>query len=142
MKKTRDAKESLFNKLLIQETLLAGLSIGLIVFVAFFIMIRVFNMEVSTARGYIMALMVFMQNMHVLNCRSETLSIFKNPIKNNVLIIFSIVGSILLQIIVMEVDVLSRFLQTTPIPVGHMIILFIVSMPIVFIMEMFKEIKR
>ena len=142
MKKTRDAKESLFNKLLIQETLLAGLSIGLIVFVAFFIMIRVFNMEVSTARGYIMALMVFMQNMHVLNCRSETLSVFKNPIKNNVLIIFSIVGSILLQIIVMEVDVLSRFLQTTPIPVGHMIMLFIVSMPIVFIMEMFKEIKR
>ena len=42
----------------------------------------------------------------------------------------------------MEVDVLSRFLQTTAIPFGHMIMLFIVSLPIVFIMEMFKEIKR
>jgi len=142
MKKTRKKEEKLFDKLLIQETLLAGLSIGLLVFVVFITLIKIFNMEVSTARGYIMALMVFMQNMHVLNCRSETLSIFKNPIKNNVLIIFSIFGSILLQIIVMEVDFLSTFLQTTPIPFDHLIILFLTSLPILLIMETFKQAKR
>jgi len=142
MNKVRDSKEGLFNKLLIQEITIASLSIGLIVFVVFYVLIKVFNMEVSTARGYIMALMVFMQNMHVLNCRSETLSVFKNSIKNNILIVFSIFGSILLQIIVMEVGIFSRFLQTTPIPFSHMILLFICSLPIIFIMEMFKEIKR
>ena len=142
MNKVRDSRENLFNNLLIHETLVAGLSIGLIVFAVFFVLIRVFNMEVSTARGYIMALMVFMQNMHVLNCRSETLSVFKNPLKNNVLIIFSIFGSILLQVIVMEVSVFSKFLQTTPIPLGHLFMLFLISLPIVFIMELFKEIKR
>ena len=142
MKKVRDSKENLFDKLLVQETLLASLSIGLIVFAVFFVLIRVFNMEISTARGYIMALMVFMQNMHVLNCRSETLSVFKNPINNNILIIFSIFGSVLLQIIVMEVGIFSKFLQTTPIPVSHLFILFLISLPIVFIMELFKEIKR
>ena len=99
-------------------------------------------MEISTARGYIMALMVFMQNMHVLNCRSETISVFKNPLKNNILIVFSIFGSLLLQIIVMEVGIFSRFLQTTPIPFSYLVILFFVSLPIIFIMEIFKEIKR
>lgn len=142
MNKVKDTNDSLFNKLLVQEVLLSGISIGLIVFGVFFALINIFKMEVSTARGYIMALMVFMQNMHVLNCRSETLSVFKNPLKSNILIVFSIFGSILLQIIVMEVDFLSKFLQTTSIPVGHLIMLFIISLPIIFIMETFKEIKR
>ena len=142
MNKVRDSKEGLFNKLLIQEITIASLSIGLIVFAVFYVLIKVFNMDVSIARGYIMALMVFMQNMHVLNCRSENLSVFKNPLKNNILIVFSIVGSILLQVIVMEVGIFSKFLQTSPIPFGHLVLLFICSLPIVFIMEMFKEIKR
>ena len=142
MKKTRRASERLFDKLLIQEILISGLSIGLIVFVSFLTLINILHMEVSTARGYIMALMVFMQNIHVLNCRSETLSVFNNPIKNNILIIFSIFSSILLQIIVMEVGIFSRFLQTTPIPFTHLIILFLISLPILLIMETFKKARR
>ena len=42
----------------------------------------------------------------------------------------------------MEVGIFSKFLQTTPIPVSHLIILFLISLPIVLIMETFKEIKR
>jgi len=142
MKKVRKSDEKLFDKLLVQETLIAGISIGVIVFVVFLTLINILHMEVSTARGYIMALMVFMQNMHVLNCRSESLSIFKNPIKNNVLILFSITGSLLLQIIVMEVGFLSKFLQTTPIPISHLIILFLISLPILLIMETYKKARR
>jgi len=142
MNRVRKSDEKLFDKLLIQEILISGLSIGIIVFVVFLTLINVFNMEISTARGYIMALMVFMQNIHVLNCRSETLSVFKNPIKNNILIIFSIIGSILLQIIVMEVGVFSKFLQATPIPFTHLIILFLISLPILLIMETFKKARR
>ena len=59
-----------------------------------------------------MALMVFLQNYHVLNCRSENKSIFKYNFKHNPFVLFSITGSILLQIIVMEVGPLSRFLST------------------------------
>ena len=142
MKKVRGTDEKLFDKLLVQETLLAGISIGVIVFIVFLTLINILHMEISTARGYIMALMVFMQNIHVLNCRSETLSLFKNPIKNNVLIIFSILGSLLLQVIVMEVGIFSKFLQTNPIPVEHLIILFLISLPILLIMETFKKARR
>jgi len=142
MKSVRKSDEKLFDSLLVQETLIAGISIGVIVFVVFITLINILHMEVSTARGYIMALMVFMQNMHVLNCRSESLSVFENPIKNNILIVFSIVGSLALQIIVMEVGLFSKFLQTTPIPIGHMVILFLISLPIVLIMEAYKKARR
>ncbi len=142
MGKIRKPNDKLFDSLLVEETLISGLSIGIIVFSVFYILIKKINMDVVTARGYIMALMVLMQNIHVLNCRSETLSIFKNPFRNNYLVIFSIFGSILLQIIVMEVDFLSNFLQTVAIPFNDLLILIAISLPILIIMEIFKEIKR
>ena len=89
-----------------------------------------------------MVLMVFMQNMHVLNCRSEKNSVFKVPLKTNPLIIFSIVSAIVLQIIVSEVPTLSKFLQTSSVPVPHMIVLFIVSTLIMIIMEVYKIIEK
>ena len=89
-----------------------------------------------------MTLIVFMQNMHVLNCRSEKQSTFKVSLKTNPLIIFSILGAIFLQIIFSEIPYLSKFLQTTSIPIIHMLILFALSTIIIFIMEIYKAIKR
>lgn len=89
-----------------------------------------------------MALMVFIQNVHVLNCRSEIKSAFKISFKNNPLVIFIIIISILLQIVVMEVPLLSQFLQTTSIPFMDLIYLLIISFSILLIMEVYKYLKR
>lgn len=137
----RSPKEALFNKMLFKETFVAGISIGLLVFLVWSCLINVFEVPVDIARGYIMALMVFIQNVHVLNCRSEKRSIFHISIKSNAFIIISISISIVLQIIVMEVDFLSTFLQTTTIPFWHLIILFLMATIILFIMELFKKIQ-
>ena len=72
------------------EILVAGSSIGLIIFLVWAFLINKIGMDVTLARGYIMTLMVFMQNVHVLNCRSEYNSTFKVPFKNP-MIIFSII---------------------------------------------------
>ena len=137
----RDPKESLFDKNLLQEILIAGLTIGLIVFGVWIYLLKVANMSAESARGYIMLLMVFMQNMHVLNCRSEKSSTFNISLGRNPLIVFTIVSAIILQVIVSEVPILSRFLQTTSVPVGDMLILFILSTIIILIMEIYKIIK-
>lgn len=60
--KPRDPKESIFNKELLQEILVSGSIIGIVVFTVWYMLLNKFNMEVSVARGYIMALMVFIQN--------------------------------------------------------------------------------
>ena len=89
-----------------------------------------------------MALMVFMQNIHVLNCRSENKSAFKISLKSNPFIIFSILSAIGLQVVVMEVPVLSRFLSTYSVPVKDMFILFLLALPVLLIMELFKKIRN
>ena len=98
-------------------------------------------MEVSMARGYTMALMVFIQNIHVFNCRSEKNSAFSIPLKSNGLIIVAFVVSVLLQIIVMEVPVLSQFLQTVSVPKLHLLYLFLIASSVLVLMEVYKKIK-
>jgi len=99
-------------------------------------------MDVSMARGYIMALMVFIQNIHVFNCRSEHRSAFSIPISNNWLIVVGVVVSIVLQVVVMEVPFLSNFLQTVSIPFIHIIYLFIIALMILVVMEIYKKINN
>ena len=140
--KPRSTKESLFEKELVKQILLSGTFIGVLIFIVWYILINNFHMEVAHARGYVLALMVFIQNMHVLNCRSESKSVFENGFKQNKFVLFTIVGTIILQMIVMEVPILSRFLQTYDVPNLHLVILFVVSLPIILIMEMYKYVKK
>lgn len=139
--KPRSPKENIFDKVLIQEVLISGITIGIVVFIVWIYLIKILNFNVDIARGYIMALMVFIQNIHVLNCRSETKSIFSKKIKTNKLIYFSIISSIILQFIIMEVPILSNFLKTESIPILHLIVLFLISLTILFIMELYKIVK-
>ena len=138
----RNTKESLFDKLLMEEILISGIFIGGIVFGLWYYLINVAHMEVAHARGYIMALMVFIQNIHVLNCRSEKHSAFKMSFKSNPLVLFSILSAIGLQIIIMEVPLLSRILGTYSVSFVNMIYLFLLALPVLIVMEIFKLIKK
>lgn len=134
--------ENIFNKKLFSEIMVSGLFIGLLIFLVWYHLINNLHMNVSLARGYIMALMVFIQNIHVFNCRNEDKSAFLVPLKNNPFIIFTVILSILLQIIVMEVPILSSFLKTEPIPYQHMLVLFIMALSVLIVMEIFKLIRK
>ena len=88
-----------------------------------------------------MALMVFIQNIHVFNCRSEKYSAFSVPIKTNKLIAVGVLVSILLQVIVMEVPFLANFLKTSSIPIINLVYLFIVALIVLVVLEVYKFIK-
>ena len=139
--KPRSTKESLFERELSIQTLISGLFIGILVFVVWFILIRKIGLEVTHARGYILALMVFIQNIHVLNCRSERKSVFKNGFKKNPFVLFTILSSILLQVLVMEVPFLSEKLKTFSLSFFEMIILLFIAMSILPVMEIYKHSK-
>ena len=133
--------DTLFNKELFSEVFVSGLFIGILVFLVWKYLLDS-GMEVGVARGYIMALMVFIQNIHVLNCRSEDESFFKVHLKGNVLIPIVIVGSILLQVIVMESPILSKVLKTVSIPFMDCVFLFVISLSILVVVEIYKYFKR
>lgn len=133
--------DTLFNKELFTEVVVAGFTIGLIVFIVWNNLIKS-GMDINIARGYIMTLMVFIQNVHVLNCRSEKESFYKISLKVNKFVPIVIICSLLLQVAVMEIPILSRFLKTSSIPLIECLELFLFSLIIIIVLEIYKMIKR
>ena len=99
-------------------------------------------MDVASSRGYVMTLMVFIQNIHVFNCRSEKHSALSVPLTSNKIILFGVLGSVLLQVIVMETPFLASFLNTTKVPLIDMFYLMCVGSTVFFALEFYKEIMR
>lgn len=139
--KPRNPKENLFDSILIEEILLSGIVIGLLVFGLWWYLLKVRALELPLARSYIVAFMVIIQNIHTFNCRSEKLSIFKIPLFSNSIFIVGIISSLLLGLAVIEVPFLSSFLKTMHIPYVHFIGLFALGFVILLIMECYKKIK-
>ena len=140
--KPRDPKQPLFDKLLSQEIIISGLFIGLIVYTTWIFLLKYVHMSETLARGYVMAMMVFMQNIHVLNCRSEKQSAFSIKLFSNWFVPFAVFSSIFLQILIMEVPILSTIMKTESIPVLHMLLLLLASLPVIIVLEIFKLIKK
>lgn len=139
--KPRSMKSGLLDKDLLTEILISGVTIGIIVFGLWYYLINVVNMEVTHARGYIVAAMIIIQNIHAFNCRSEKKSAFSVPITSNLIFLFGIVGSIILGLLVLEFEPLSLILKTHSIPFDHLVGLFILSMIIFVVMECYKKIR-
>lgn len=137
----QNPKELLFNKSLMLETLISGLFIGILVFFIWYYLINISKISITLARTYILTLMVFIQNIHVLNCRSEKQSIFKVPILKNPFVIVSIISSITLQICFIKIPALSALLQMECIGIIEILSLWVLSIPILIIMEIYKIIR-
>ena len=138
----RRPEESLFDRKMIEEILVSGLSIGLIVFFYWLYLIKFKEVDVNVARGYVMILMIIIQNLHAFNCRSEDKSISEINFFSNKVFLIGILGSIILGILVMEVDTLAVLLKTTSIPLKDFTLLFALGLLILLIMEIYKEIKK
>ena len=141
-KKPRPPKEPVFNKLLITETIVSGLTISILVFIFWYILLYQMQMEVNHARSYILLIMVFMQNIHVFNCRSETKSVFKVPFKNNKFIVLGVMTTLIIQLIVSRTTLMSNILHIYPISVPKALLAISLALPLLLVMEIFKLIIR
>ena len=135
--KPRSTKESLFNKDLVREVIILGCTITIIVFGVWLYLMNN-NYDLVFSRSVIMMLMVFVQNINVLNCRSEKKSLFAVSLKTNPLLIITIVGSILLQVILSEISITAKFLKVTPLNWITIFILFALSFIIIVVFELYK----
>lgn len=140
--KPRSPKAPILDRSLFRGIIIAGLTIGVIVFVTWLYLLNVLQLDLPTARGYIMALMVFVQNIHVFNCRSELRSAFSIPLFSNKMILVSFFSAIILQVLVLEVPVLSHLLQVESVPPLHLFYLFLLALLVLDVIELRKLISR
>ena len=67
------------------------------------------------------------QNINVLNCRSEKRSVFKEPLHTNPILLLTVLGSIGLQIVMAEIPITALFLKVTPLDTVTILKLLLLS---------------
>ncbi len=139
--KPRDSKSSLFTKDLLSETIVLGLSISFIVF-GLWMYLQKHGYTLEQSRSYVMMLMVFIQNINVLNCVSEKGSIFKHNYLKNKLLLGTIVLCILLQIFISNNSFFANIFGITSINIRHIIGIILLSLSIIVVDEIYKMIIR
>jgi magnesium-transporting ATPase (P-type) len=140
-RKPRKTNERIFNPLMIQQTLISGFTMGLIAFGFWFFLKNFQVMEETHARNLVLLLMVFMQNVHVFNCRSETVSAFKIPIKHNIILVFGVLVAQGIHILSMHVPFMQNVLRVKPITFIEWAEVLILAIPLLLVMEIFKIIR-
>ncbi len=141
-RKPRKPNESIFNKLMIKQTVVSGLTMGGITFGVWFWLINVAHMEEFAARNIILLLMVFMQNFHAFNCRSEVTSAFKVPISRNFILVFGILIAQGIHILSLQLPFMQDVLRVEPVSFTQWGLILLFAIPMIIVMEMFKLVSK
>ncbi len=139
--KIKNTNEQIFNKLFIKETLISSFVMGIMVLCLYAILYNVLNLDINLVRTYLLTFMIFIEDIHVFNCRNEKLSAFKVPAKNNIALMISISFSIIAAITFVYIPGLNNLFNLQPIPFVHILGLLVLSFTIVAVMEIFKLIS-
>ncbi|MDA3802286.1 MAG: HAD-IC family P-type ATPase [Patescibacteria group bacterium] len=141
-KKPRPPKEGIFNGLMIKQTLLAGLIMGITSFAVWGYLIVVDGRALVDASNIALMLMVLFQSAHAFNARSESRSMFSIPLKNNLILIFGVIGAQALHIFASYNPFFQRTLGTQPISFRDWISLLSFASLVIIGVELFKLIRR
>ena len=133
----RPTRESIFNQLMIERTLVAALFMGIVGF-GLFRWCLAAGWSVEAARNALLILMVLFENVHLFNSRSETRSAFlMSPFRNPVLIV-GMIAAFSLHLAMTYLPFGNVLLETQPIDFEMWLWLLALSVPILFVMELHK----
>ena len=141
-RKPRKPNETIFNSQMISQTIVSGLTMGLIAFVFWYVLIEMRMMDETHARNIVLLLMVLLQNVHVFNCRSEFVSAFKVPISRNYILVFGVLAAQGLHILSMHIPFMQQVLRVEPITPSEWFQVLLLALPLLLVMEIYKKINN
>lgn len=137
----RRPNEGIFNQLMIQQTLVSGMVMGLVAFAAWFWMLHA-GWDETAARNLLLLLMVLLENFHVFNCRSEYTSAFKVPLRRNPVLVAGVFAAQGIHVLAMYVPFLQTALRISPVALAEWGQMFLLASLVLVAMEIFKLIRR
>jgi magnesium-transporting ATPase (P-type) len=140
-RKPRPPGEGIFNGLMVKETLLSGLTIGVVAFITFW-WLNASGMEERLARNLLLLLMVLFENFHVFNCRSEYNSVFRVPLRNNYFLIGGVILMQGLHIVSLHVPLMQDILGLAPVTPAQWFFCLCTGSTVIIVMELFKILNR
>ncbi|MDD2472780.1 MAG: HAD-IC family P-type ATPase [Methanoculleus sp.] len=135
----RRPEEGVFDRLMIQETLLSGTVIAVIAIGAWYWLLGNGWGEFA-ARNLVVLLMVLLENFHVFNCRSEHRSAFRVPVSRNYFLIAGVIAAQGVHIAALYVPFLQEVLHLQPVSLVEWLSLLALASLVVVVMEVFKAV--
>lgn len=134
----RPPQERIFNRLMIERTLVAAVVIAGVGFGAFCWMIEVAGWSEGEARNALLLLMVLFENFHVGNCRSETTTVFRLSLLSSPILLSGTILAFLVHMLAMQLPVTQRILRVEPIDFTTFVSLLGLALTITMAMELHK----
>jgi len=138
----RRPDETIFNPQMVWQTTVSGVTIGALAFGFWSWMVGVEMVDEAAARNLVLLFMVVLQNVHVFNCRSESTSALKVPIRRNIILIFGVAAAQGIHILCMHLPFMQAVLGTEPVGVRHWLLLLALALGLLVVMEVFKWIRK
>lgn len=133
----RSPKERIFDRLMIERTLVAAGLTGAVGFGTFYWMISNGYSE-SDSRNVLLLMMVLFENFHIGNCRSETKSAFSLSPFRSPFLLAGAIGAFLIHLGAMYLPFMQSILDTSPVSLTTWLIVAALSVTIVPAIELHK----
>ncbi len=140
-RKPRKPTEGVFDAMMIQQTLVSGLVMGIVAFAAWYWWLST-GVEEGQARNLLLLLMVFLENVHVFNCRSERRSALTIPLRNNWILIAGVLAAQGVHILSMFLPTTQQALAVAPVSPAEWAVLLLLAFTVLLAMEIFKMVKQ
>ena len=139
-RKPRDPQEPIFDRVMIERTVIAALTMGLVSYWTFVFLLpdEPTPNEVAMARNSLLLLLVLFQNIHLGNCRSETKSAFRlSPLRSPILLAGTI-SALTIHVAAMYLPLGQSVLHTAPVSLERWGVLLLLSLSILPASELHK----
>lgn len=134
----RTAAGSIFDRRMVEQILLSGGAIGTLSF-AVYIYLHNAGFSLIAAQGAMLWLMLWFENAHVLNCRSETRSVFAVAPSSNWVLVGGVIATQGLQVAVSHIPGISAILRLESVPVTQVLVLAAPALVLTAIMDIYKR---
>jgi magnesium-transporting ATPase (P-type) len=140
-KPPRSPDEPIFNRLMIERIIVNAIVMGSLAFVVFTLQLAQ-GVSEESARNITLLLMVLFENVHVLNSRSETCSIFRQNFFGNKILLFGMLGAQAIHVAAMYTPGICDILQLEPVTLYQWTTLLSIALTLVIVDESHKQIHK
>jgi magnesium-transporting ATPase (P-type) len=137
----RPPHQPIFDRQMIEQCVLTGVYIGGVAFLLFGWLLGPGGYELVEARNMTLLFLVLFDNVHVLNCRSETRSVLRIPLRANPVLIATLVGAPILHGLAMHTPGLRDVLDLQPVSGAEWLFLGLLAASVLLVGEGYKIVR-
>ena len=136
----RPPREAIFDRRMIEQVAVAGGFMGLAGFAVFAGALQA-GLSEFDARNVLLLMMISFENVQVFNSRSETLSAFRVPLRNNRFVVLAVVAAQAVHIAAMHLPGLSATLEVAPVDVWRWLAVAGSALSLLAVVELYKWLR-